>query len=195
MVTKAQKPCFTLTSTLLIRQDSRIRLMKRFEQTNLICQDYQKLDEVPYDFIRKRLSVLVSKDNKNLMVTKGALQNVLDVCASVETSEGTTVQISGVQQQIQQRFEEFSSKGFRVLGIAYKDLGSEKLISKDSEVGMTFLGFLVLFDPSKPKIAETISELKRLGISLKIVTGDNRLVAASISQQVGFPNSKNTCRF
>jgi Mg2+-importing ATPase len=151
---------------------------------------YQKLDEVPYDFIRKRLSVLVSKDNKNLMVTKGALQNVLDVCASVETSEGTTVQISGVQQQIQQRFEELSGKGFRVLGIAYKDLGSAKLITKDSEVGMTFLGFLVLFDPSKPKVAETIAELKHLGISLKIVTGDNRLVASSISQQVGFPTPK-----
>jgi len=151
---------------------------------------YQKLDEVPYDFVRKRLSVLVSKDNRNLMVTKGALQNILDVCASVETSEGTTVQISGVQQQIQQRFEELSNKGFRVLGIAYKDLGSEKVISKDSEVGMTFLGFLVLFDPSKPKIAETIAELKHLGISLKIVTGDNRLVATSISQQVGFPTPK-----
>jgi Mg2+-importing ATPase len=76
------------------------------------------------------------------------------------------------------------------LGIAYKDLGSGKVISKDSEVGMTFLGFLVLFDPGKPKIAETIGELKRLGISLKIVTGDNRLVAASISQQVGFPNPR-----
>ena len=95
-----------------------------------------------------------------------------------------------MQKQIQQRFEELSSKGFRVLGIAYKDIGSDKLITKDSEVGMTFLGFLVLFDPAKPKIAETISDLKRLGISLKIVTGDNRLVAASISQQVGFPNPK-----
>ena len=151
---------------------------------------YQKLDEVPYDFIRKRLSILVSKDNKNLMVTKGALQNILTVCATVETSEGTTVQISGVQQQIQQRFEEFSSKGFRVLGISYKDLGSEKIINKDSEVGMTFLGYLVLFDPSKPKIAETISDLKHLGISLKIVTGDNRLVAASVSQQIGFQTPK-----
>jgi Mg2+-importing ATPase len=156
----------------------------------LDLSEYQKLDEVPYDFVRKRISVLAAKDNKNLMLTKGALQNVLDVCSSVETSEGTTVQISGVQQQIQQRFEELSSKGFRVLGIAYKDIGSEKIITKDSEVGMTFLGFLVLFDPSKPKIAETISDLKRLGISLKIVTGDNRLVAASISQQIGFPTPK-----
>ncbi len=151
---------------------------------------YAKLDEVPYDFIRKRLSVLVSKDNTNLMVTKGALQNVLDVCTSVETSEAKIVPIAGVQKQIQQRFEELSSKGFRVLGIAYRDIGSDKLIVKDSEVGMTFLGFLVLFDPAKPKIAETIKELKQLGISLKIVTGDNRLVAASLSQQVGFPTPR-----
>jgi Mg2+-importing ATPase len=124
------------------------------------------------------------------MVTKGALQNVLDVCASVETSEGTIVQIAGVRKQIQQRFEEFSGKGFRVLGIAYRDIGSDKLITKDSEVGMTFLGFLVLFDPAKPRIAGTIEELKHLGISLKIVTGDNRLVASNISQQVGFPTPK-----
>jgi P-type Mg2+ transporter len=151
---------------------------------------YTKLDEVPYDFIRKRLSVLVTKDNKNLIVTKGALQNVLEICTLVETSEATIVPIVGVKKQIQQRFEELSSKGFRVLGIAYKDIGSDKLIAKDSEANMTFLGFLVLFDPAKPKIAETIKELKTLGISLKIVTGDNRLVAASISQQVGFPAPK-----
>jgi Mg2+-importing ATPase len=151
---------------------------------------YTKLDEVPYDFIRKRLSILVSKDNKNLMVTKGALQNVLDVCTSVETSQATIVTITGVQKDIQHRFEELSSKGFRVLGIAYKDIGSDKIITKDSEAGMIFLGFLVLFDPAKPKIAETIGDLKGLGISLKIVTGDNRLVAASISQQVGFTSPK-----
>jgi len=157
---------------------------------NVDVSGYQKLDEVPYDFIRKRLSILVSKDNKIFFVTKGALQNVLDVCTSVETSEATIVPIAGMQKQIQQRFEELSSKGFRVLGIAYKDVGSDKLIAKNSEVDMTFLGFLVLFDPSKPKIAETIKELKQLGISLKIVTGDNRLVAASISQQVGFPTPK-----
>jgi Mg2+-importing ATPase len=158
--------------------------------TPIDVSGYLKLDEVPYDFIRKRLSILVSKDNKNFFVTKGALQNVLDVCTLVETSEATIVPIAGLQKQIQQRFEDLSSKGFRVLGIAYKDVGSDKLISKTSEAGMTFLGFLVLFDPAKPKIAETIQELKQLGISLKIVTGDNRLVAASISQQVGFPTPK-----
>ena len=152
--------------------------------------DYKKLDEVPYDFIRKRLSILVLKDDTSLMVTKGALQNVLDVCSSVEPSEGTIVEIVEVRKQIQQRFEELSSKGFRVLGVAYRNVGSDRLITKDHEADMTFLGFLVLFDPIKPKIAETINELKHLGISLKIITGDNRLVARAVIQQIGFPTPR-----
>ena len=151
---------------------------------------YTKLDEVPYDFIRKRLSILVAKDGKKLMVTKGALQKVLDVCASVETSEGTIVGIAEARGKIQKRFEDLSGQGLRVLGIAYKNVEADKLITKDDEIGMTFVGFLDLFDPAKPKIAETIGELKHLGISLKVITGDNRLVARSISQQVGFPNPK-----
>jgi Mg2+-importing ATPase len=151
---------------------------------------YQKLDELPYDFIRKRLSILVSKNDTSLMVTKGALQNVLDICSSVETSEGTIVGIAEVRKQIQQRFEELSSKGFRVLGIAHRNVGSGKLITKDREADMTFLGFLVLFDPVKPKIAETINDLKHLGISLKIITGDNRLVARVVIQQIGFPTPR-----
>ena len=154
---------------------------------HLDSSGYEKLDEVPYDFIRKRLSILVLKDDSSLMVTKGALQNVLNVCSSVETSKGTIVEIVKVRDQIQQRFEELSSKGFRVLGIAYKNLGFDKVITKNSEAGMTFLGFLVLFDPMKPKIAETIKDLKHLGISLKIITGDNRLVAGAVVQQIGFP--------
>jgi P-type Mg2+ transporter len=152
--------------------------------------DYQKLDEVPYDFIRKRLSILVSKAGKNLMVTKGALRNVLSICSSVETSKGAIVDISTMQTQIEDRFEEFSSKGLRVLGIAFKSSGDDKIITKSSEVGMTFLGFILLFDPLKPNIALTIDELRHLGISLKIITGDNRLVAGVLSQQVGFPNPR-----
>src|SRR5271157_2333150 len=157
---------------------------------HLDLSGYTKLDEVPYDFVRKRLSILVSKDSTVLMVTKGALQNVLDVCTLVETSEGTIVEIAGVRREIQERFEYFSGEGFRVLGIAYKSAGTGRLITKDSEVGMTFMGFLVLFDPSKPNIAQTIGELKEILISLKIINGDNRLVARSISQQDGFPSPR-----
>jgi len=157
---------------------------------HLDLNGYSKLDEVPYDFVRKRLSILVSKDSTNLIVTKGALQDILAVCSFVETSEGTNVEINSVRKDIQQRFEELSAKGFRVLGIAYKNVGTTKIISKDDEASMTFLGFLVLFDPIKSGIIDTIGELKHLGISLKIITGDNRLVAGSISQQVGFPTPR-----
>ena len=151
---------------------------------------YSKLDEIPYDFLRKRLSILVAHENTHLMVTKGALQNVLDACSKAETGAGGQVDIALVREQIQQHFEEFCRKGFRTLGVAYKDMGSTALVGKADEAGMTFLGFLVLFDPPKPNIVETIASLKSLGVSLKIITGDNRLVAASVSQQLGLLNTK-----
>jgi P-type Mg2+ transporter len=165
--------------------DEAIRTHRQFDLSG-----YQKQDEIPYDFLRKRLSILVSHDNTHLMVTKGALLNVLAVCTSVETGDGTIVDIATVQDRIEQLFEEFSRKGFRTLGIAYKNMGSESRISKDHETGMTFSGFLVLFDPSKPNIVETITSLKKLGVALKIITGDNHLVAANVSQQMGLSNTK-----
>ena len=185
---------------------------------------YKKLDEVPYDFIRKRLSILIlrprqtpdfrmgtkaplsinpeqtpifrpgkvegliSKGGTHLMVTKGALSNVLAVCSSAEIAEGRIVDIATVKDQVQQHFEEFSRKGFRTLGVAYRDAVSDTVITREQETDMTFLGFLILFDPPKPGIIETIRQLKHLGVSLKIITGDNRLLATNVSQQVELLN-------
>jgi Mg2+-importing ATPase len=165
--------------------DEAIRTHRQFDLSG-----YRKQDEIPYDFLRKRLSILVSHDDTHLMVTKGAMLNVLAVCSSVETGEGTIVDIAAVRDRIQQHFEEFSSKGFRTLGVAYKNMGSESRISKDHEAGMTFSGFLVLYDPPKPNIIETITSLKNLGVVLKIITGDNHLVAATVSQQMGLSDTK-----
>jgi len=151
---------------------------------------YQKLDEIPYDFNRKRLSIFVSKENEHLMVTKGALSNILEVCSSVETKEGTVVQMASVKDQIQKQFEAFSNQGFRTLGIAFKSLTSKSLITKNDETEMTFFGFITLFDPPKKDIAETIASLKQLGVTLKIITGDNTLVAASLSKKMGLTNLK-----
>jgi Mg2+-importing ATPase len=165
--------------------DEAIRTHRRFDLSG-----YAKQDEIPYDFIRKRLSILVSHDDTYLMVTKGTMLNVLDVCSSAETSDGTIVDIAVMRDRIQQHFEEFSSKGFRTLGVAYKNMGSESRISIGREAGMTFSGFLVLFDPPKPDLIGTITSLKKLGVGLKIITGDNHLVAANISQQIGLSNTK-----
>jgi P-type Mg2+ transporter len=165
--------------------DEAIRTFKKLDLSG-----YQKQDEIPYDFLRKRLSILVSHDNTNLMVSKGALTNIIDICTTVENDDGSIVDISTVRDQIQKHFEEFSSKGFRTLGVAYKNMGTESRISKDNEANMTFSGFLVLFDPPKPNIIETVTSLKNLGVSLKVITGDNHLVAASVSQQIGLVNAK-----
>ena len=144
---------------------------------------FKKLDEVPYDFIRKRLSILVSRGDVHTIVTKGALINILEVCTSALTVQGE-VNIALVREQIQSRFQELSGKGFRVLGLSKKIVDANVCLTRD-EAEMTFLGFLVFFDPPKEGIAETIRNLSDLGVALKVITGDNRLVAASISKQVG----------
>ena len=151
---------------------------------------YKKQNEIPYDFLRKRLTIAVKHDNESIMITKGALTNILEVCTTVEMKEGTVVGIKSMQKQIQKHFEEFSKQGFRTLGIAYKKTSTDLPITKDDEKDMTFVGFLTFFDPPKSNIAETIASLKKLGISLKIITGDNHLVALSLSEKMGLANNK-----
>ena len=164
--------------------DVAIRQHQQFD-----ISDYQKLDEVPYDFNRKRLSILFAKEKTHLIVTKGALKTILDVCSTVETAEGKPIDITDQRDKIQQRAEKLGSEGFRVLGVAYRDFSSDSF-SKDDEVNMTFLGYLALFDPPKAGIAETLKELRLLGVTTKMITGDSRAVAISIVQQVGFPEPK-----
>src|SRR5208337_4222587 len=149
---------------------------------------YRKLDEVPYDFVRKRLNILVSKDNAHIMIMKGAVPNVLAVCSNAETPNGT-VQIADVKDKIQQHFEKLGNEGFRLLGIAYRIVDSA-IISKEEEVQMTFLGFLLLYDPPKSDIKGVLEDLQSLGISLKIITGDNRFVATAVSQIVGISGTR-----
>ena len=145
----------------------------------------RKLDEVPYDFVRKRLSILASVDGRSLIITKGAFAKVLEVCAKAETPGGELADIESVRDDLEKRFESLSREGYRVLGVAYREAGSDTRINRDHETEMTFLGTIVLFDPVKPGIVETLVRLKKIGVSMKLVTGDNRLVAAHVGQAVG----------
>ncbi|HVO71667.1 MAG TPA: HAD-IC family P-type ATPase, partial [Aggregatilineaceae bacterium] len=151
---------------------------------------YQKCDEVPYDFIRRRVSVVVRDGDGVLIVTKGALQHILEVCTSAENAAGETVPLASVRASLQRQFEDFSGQGLRTLGIAYRRLDGLRPIHKEDEVEMTFLGFLVLFDPPKEGIVQTIGRLRQLGIALKIITGDNHLVAASVGKQIGLAQAR-----
>jgi P-type Mg2+ transporter len=148
---------------------------------------YEKLDEVPYDFVRKRLSVLVARDGEegSLLVTKGALESVLSVCSAAGLPGGRTVGIGEVEPRVRGHFEELSARGFRVLGVARREFGSRAPVGKEGEAGMTFSGFLVLGDPPKEGVEKTVERLGALGCSLKMISGDNPLVARNVAERVG----------
>jgi Mg2+-importing ATPase len=151
---------------------------------------YEKLDEVPYDFVRKRLSILVSAPGTTTLITKGAFKNVLEACSRAMKPDGTLTEISNVDHAITRQYEEGSRAGHRMLGIAVRDMASEKIIQKDHEKDMIFLGFAVFHDPPKAGIAETVGELRKLGISLKVLSGDNPLVVTTVADEVGLSQSR-----
>jgi len=140
------------------------------------------LKEIPYDFIRKRLSVVVSKGEDQLVICKGALHNILPVCSAVAVKGREPEIISNWSQVIETKATEFSEAGYRVLAVATK-----KVLDKDADIenNMIFQGFIIMVDPPKPRIAETIDELDKKGIALKIITGDSAAVAKHISGLIG----------
>lgn len=153
---------------------------------------FQKLDEIPYDFVRKRLTVVVQQSaNPPLMITKGALDNILAVCNRIQVEGGEAELDAGLLAQIQARFEKWSMQGYRVLGLAVKSLATHQTsFSIGDETGMTFTGFLLFFDPPKEGVQATIAALEKLGVKLKIITGDNHLVARHVGQIIGLGDFK-----
>jgi Mg2+-importing ATPase len=164
--------------------DEAIRQHKSFD-----LADCHKLDEAPYDFFRKRLSVLVQHEGRRMMITKGALQNVLAVCTTFEAADGKRTDLEVARDQIERQYQELSSQGFRTLGVAFRELGPNDAFDKNQEAGMVFLGFVTLCDPPKAGMIDTVRRLKELGVGLRMITGDNRLVAAHVGEQVGLSNA------
>jgi Mg2+-importing ATPase len=151
---------------------------------NLNATGYKKINELPYDFIRKRLSVSVQKQEKQMIVTKGAVQNVLEVCSSMDTGNGSTEKIDALAtQKITTQFANFSQQGYRVLGLACKDLGNKRM-SREDEKDMTFLGFILLEDHLKETVLSSITRLKQLQVTIKVITGDNRYAALRVAQEI-----------
>jgi Mg2+-importing ATPase len=148
---------------------------------------WKKLDEVPYDFTRKRLSILASHEGSRLMVSKGALANVLEVCSTALTPSGSPADIAGLEGQVLKLSDDLNEQGYRTLGVARRDMREASHIDAGDEKEMVFLGILVFYDPPKQGISSIFTKLKEMGVSLKIVTGDSRKVAASLHRQLGLP--------
>lgn len=155
------------------------------------AERYSKVDEIPYDFIRKRLSVVVQDGTLHYMLTKGALDNVLSVCSRVKIGAEETSLEDGIRTKVQQQYEAWSAQGYRVLGVAVKTVGAQSQpFSKDDETDMVFAGFLLFFDPPKAGVQDTLQALTKLGVRLKVITGDNRLVALHVGRAVGLGDVK-----
>jgi Mg2+-importing ATPase len=155
---------------------------------NVAADGYKKTDEVPYDFIRKRLSVCVQKENEHMMITKGAINNVVAVCDKVLMADGSVVPVADHKNKIDELYLEYSNQGFRTIGVCYKKSEKRAPLTKEDEKEMIFAGFVLLFDPPKEGVIEVITALKNIGVDLKIITGDNKLVAAYIAGKIGMKN-------
>jgi Mg2+-importing ATPase len=148
---------------------------------------FQKIDEVPFDFTRKRLSVIVQCDGQRILIAKGAPEEILKVSSHCELADITFDLTGEFQKKIEEKHYSLSSEGFRVLAVAYKKVREEKIIySVNDEAEMIFLGFIAFLDPPKETARESLQLLSKAGMELKILTGDNELVTRKTCEQLGF---------
>jgi Mg2+-importing ATPase len=163
-------------------------IVAKAQQTAIKLAAYHKLDEVPYDFVRKRLSVLVQGPgfaDGSMLISKGALDNVLEACDRVQR-DGEVVPLDQARRdQIGSRFAQYSQQGHRVLGIAWKPMPHKTACTRADEHSLIFVGFLLFLDPPKQDIQRTLADLASLGVQVKMITGDNPLVAAHVAEAVG----------
>jgi P-type Mg2+ transporter len=152
-------------------------------------EGYCKCDEIPFDFNRRRLSIVVEKEGapgeSRILITKGAPEGILALSESYET-EGRVLPLdSDSREKCRKTFDDLSSQGFRVLAVAYRSVTIHDGFKVADECCLTLAGFLAFADPPSPDAAASLAALKRDGVQVKILTGDNELVARHICTQVG----------
>jgi len=150
---------------------------------------YAKTDEIPFDYQRRMMSVAIKKDRDVVFVTKGAPESVLDKCKYVET-DGRKIPINAVLKSLNAKFLNLSQMGYRVLAVGFKTVEPKNSYSVEDEKDLTFLGFLVFTDPPKKDANQALEKLKKMGVDVKILTGDNELVARKICDDIQVPVKK-----
>ena len=152
---------------------------------------YTKVDEIPFDFIRRRMSVVIEdKQGKRQIITKGAVEEMLSICSHTEFNGEVQSLTDELKVKAQKISEEMNRKGMRVLAVAQKSY-IEKVgnFSVSDEKEMVLIGFLAFLDPPKPSAAEAIKQLHEYGVEVKILSGDNDIIVKAIGRQVGIDTS------
>ena len=157
-----------------------------------IEKKYDKIDEIPFDFIRKRMSVVVeNKRMEHVLICKGAVEEVLSLCNVYETKEGTEPFMGRMTDKIENMIWNLNAEGYRVIAVAYKIFDkNKKEYAVSDESGLTLLGFLAFLDPPKDTSAEAISKFHKYNVDVKVLTGDNETVTKKICQEVNLPVDK-----
>ncbi len=153
---------------------------------------YLKIDEIPFDFMRKRMSVVVkNKRNEHVLICKGAIEEVLGLCNKYETKEGTEPFLGKMDSNISGIIDNLHDDGFRVIAVAYRIFDdSRNEYSIDDESGLTLLGFLAFLDPPKDTAADAIAKAHKYNVEVKVLTGDNDIVAKKVCEKVNLPADK-----
>lgn len=149
---------------------------------------WRKQAEIPYDFIRRRLSILIddpAAPGQSLMVTKGAFAEVTAICTQFREGGRERPLTDEDRSRIGALFQEKGESGFRVLAVAERRLSGQAHIAREDEAGLTLLGLLLFLDPPKEGVAQTIRDLAALGVVTKVISGDNRHVTSHVAAQVG----------
>jgi len=146
---------------------------------------FKKIDEVPFDFVRRRLSIVVETEGTKVMITKGAPEEIAKISDLYEV-EGVTFSLTDdLRKKIDSKFRELSEEGLRVLGVSYRVIDTGNNFCAADECKMVFLGFVVFMDPPKEGVGESLELLKKTNIELKVLTGDNELITKSTLKQIG----------
>lgn len=156
-----------------------------------VREEYRKIDEIPFDFVRKRMSVVVEdKTGLNTLVCKGAVEGLMDLCSHEEIYGEVLEMLPERRLSSMEKVSRLNAQGFRVVALAYKNMPGapdEPVYSVKDECGLTLLGYLSFLDPPKASATEALKRLAALKVDVKILTGDNEIITAYICKNVGIP--------
>lgn len=165
-------------------------ILRACEGGSFAIEAHRKIDEIPYDFSRRRLTVVVTEHDapdRHLIVTKGAFAQVLAICTSLFRGGGVKPLDETERERLEAWFQAQGEQGYRVLALATRSMQAKPHYTREDEAEMTLQGFLLFLDPPKAGAAETLKNLAALGIQVKVITGDNRFVTAHLAESLELP--------
>lgn len=156
------------------------------DASEAIIVGFTKVDEIPFDFVRRMMSVVVeTPENYHQLLTKGAPEAIFPCCGFFELDDKVTPMDPDIVDALSAQYRQLSSDGFRVLAVAYKRLPLGELISKEDESDLILKGYIAFLDPPKDSAINAIEALQRHGVTVKVLTGDNDLVTRKVCSEVG----------